>query len=164
MHITDVIIVEIEQQHLMIFKNLAQAYEAEFSKLTHKMPDTNGLFNIDTFPSAPYVGYLLYYQQRPVGFCVANVETELKYMAEFYIVPVMRKKNLGFCFAAMIFDQHPGQWQVRQIAGADDALHFWRRVITQYTQNHYEESVVEDMHWGTVTQQRFNVLVKNEYL
>jgi len=148
--------VKINQQNIEIFKNLAQAYEAEFSNLTHKMPNERGLFKIDILPDAPYVGYLLFYQEKAVGFCVAKVESKIRDVAEFYIVPVMRKKNLGYELAVMIFNRYPGEWQVRQIEGAIDAINFWRRVITKYTRNRYEESVVQDDHWGMVTRQRFH--------
>ena len=152
----DLKFVQINQNNAEIFKNLAQAYEAEFSNLTHKVPNEFGLFKLDTLPNTPYVGYLLYCQETPVGFCVANIESEIKDIAEFYIVPVMRKKNMGYQFAVMIFNRYPGQWQVRQIEGAIDAINFWRRVIKKYTGNKYEESVVQDAHWGIVTRQRFH--------
>jgi predicted acetyltransferase len=155
MNHSDLKLIEINHHNEKIFKNLAQAYEAAFSDLTHKMPDELGLFNIDTPPNAPYVGYLLFYQDKPVGFCVADIESEIKDIAEFYIIPVMRKKNLGYKLAVMIFNKHPGDWQVRQIEGAIDAINFWRRVINKYTRNRYEESMVKDEHWGTVTRQRF---------
>lgn len=155
MEMTDLKLIEIDQQNLDIFKNLAHAYEAEFSSITHKMPDEFGLFKIDTLPAAPYVGYLLYQQEIPIGFCVANSESEIKDIAEFYIVPVMRRHNFGYQLAIMMFDKYPGQWQVRQIDGADHAISFWRSVIKKYTHNQYEESVVQDPHWGMVTRQRF---------
>lgn len=151
--------IEINQHNVEIFKNLAQAYEAEFSNLTHKMPNKLGLFNIDILPEAPCVGYLLFYEDKPIGFCVANVESEIRYIAEFYIVPVMRKKSLGYKLAVMLFNRYPGQWQVQQIENAIDAINFWRRVIKKYTRNRYEESVVQDAYWGRVTCQRFQTAV-----
>ena len=64
MSITELKFVEINQHNLNIFKNLAQAYEAEFSNLTHKLPNELGLFEIDTLPYKPYIGYLLYCQKK----------------------------------------------------------------------------------------------------
>lgn len=146
---------KINRENSDIFRNLAQAYEAEFSNLTHKLPNSLGLFEIDVFPESSHVGYLLYYNDTPIGFCVANVKSEIKDIAEFYIAPVMRKKNLGYQLAVMIFEKYPGRWQVRQIEGAIDAIHFWRRVIEKYTKNNYEESVVKDSFYGWVTRQTF---------
>lgn len=154
--------VEIKQCNIEIFKNLAQAYEAEFSNLTFKMPNESGLFSIDILPGKDYVGYLLFYDHKPVGFCVADVKSEIKDIAEFYIVPVMRKKNLGYNLAAMLFDRYTGEWQVRQIDGALDAINFWRRVIKKYTNNKYKEEVVQDEYWGRVTRQRFETIKYSE--
>lgn len=147
--------IKITHENFEIFKNLSQAYEAEFSNLTQKMPDKLGFFKVETVPFASYVGYLLYWQEIPVGFCVANIESQIKDIAEFYIIPAMRKKKLGYQLAVMIFNQYPGEWQVRQIEGAKDAISFWRSVIKKYTLNQYEESVVHDNDWGAVTRQRF---------
>lgn len=147
--------VEITQRNLQIFKNLAQAYGAEFSNLTHIMPNELGLFEPAPLPATPYVGYLVYYQQVPVGFCVADVHSEVKDIAEFYIIPVMRKKKLGQQLACMLFDKYRGTWQVRQISGANEAIHFWRSVIGKYTNHTYEEEKVNDPEWGLVTRQLF---------
>lgn len=148
-------LIKISSKNINILKNLAQAYEAEFSRLTNKMPDKTGKFNLDIFPASPYVGYLLYYKKLPVGFCIADVRNKIKDVSEFYIVPIMRKNKLGYKLACMLFDKHPGQWQVRQITGADHAINFWRYVIKKYTDNHYKEAVVNDNYWGKVTRQRF---------
>jgi len=155
MKMSDLKIMRIDKNNLNIFNNLGQAYEAEFSSITNKVPDQFGVFKIDTLPNFPYVGYLLYYQEIPIGICVANPESEIKDIAEFYIIPSMRKKNFGYQFAIMIFDLYPGKWQVRQIQGADHAIHFWRSVIGRYTKNQYEEAIVDDEYWGIVTKQSF---------
>lgn len=148
-------LVKIDEGNLNIYKNLTQAYEAEFSPLTHKEPNTEGVFEPDTLPFYPYTGYLLYHKTIPAGFCVVNVEGEINDVAEFYIIPTMRKRNYGRLLAEYIFDKHPGQWQVRQIEGAEHAIKFWRKVISKYTNNSFLEEVVEDEDWGIVTRQTF---------
>ena len=145
----------VNQENLGSLLNLAQAYEAEFSSLTGKMPGDDGIFKLDTMPFKPYVGYIFYYDGIPIGFCILNPESNPKDISEYYIVPVMRRKNLGYLFAQAIFSTYPGQWQVRQIQGADQAVKFWRRLISQYTQNQYVEERVNDPEWGLVTRQLF---------
>ena len=41
----------------IFFYNLSQAYEAEFSNLTNKQPDLNGVFSPDTLPVKRYKGF-----------------------------------------------------------------------------------------------------------
>jgi predicted acetyltransferase len=152
---TDLKFIKIHQANLNVFKNLAQAYEAEFSNLTHKIPNELGVFEIDTLPYVYNLGYLSYWKNIPVGFCVINVAGEVNDISEFYIIPAMRRKKLGYKFAVMIFNKHPGKWQIRQIKNAIGAINFWRSVIEKYTRNQYEESVIQDALWGEVTRQRF---------
>lgn len=147
--------VVINQCNIEILENLSQAYEAEFSNLTNKIPDEFGRFEIDTLPRKPYIGYLLYVDNIPAGFCIVDIESKIKDIAEFYIIPAFRKKNLGYQLAATVFCKHPGRWKVRQIKGAVEATLFWRRVIEKYTNNRYEEFILEDECWGEVTCQEF---------
>ncbi|MHB1949408.1 MAG: GNAT family N-acetyltransferase [Gammaproteobacteria bacterium] len=148
-------IIPISDKNIKVYINLACSYEAEFSSLTHKMPNEFGIFEPDTMPSSPYTGYLLYYKNIPIGFCVAKINKEINDIAEFYIIPAMRKQKFGCGFAMSIFDRHPGKWQVREIAGADSAISFWRKVIKKFTHNEYQEAIVTDPQWGVVTRQQF---------
>jgi predicted acetyltransferase len=157
-------LVLISAQNMHIYNNLAQAYEAGFSSLTKKMPNEEGLFELDTIPLYPYRGYLLYHETKPIGFCVLKLGSEFNDVAEFYIIPVMRKHGLGASLAHAIFDKFPGTWHVRQIAGADSASAFWRRVITQYTDGQYIEEQIDDPDWGVVTRQKFTTREKSSSL
>jgi RimJ/RimL family protein N-acetyltransferase len=139
-----------------VFKNLAQAYEAEFSNLTHKVPDEHGVFKLDTLPENPYIGFLMYDNDHPVGFAILNVQDEIQYVAEFYIIPSMRNKKLGQTFAFALFKKFPGFWQIQQIEGATKAILFWRSIISKFTNNDYSEEIAIDEYWGRVTRQSFS--------
>ena len=152
-------IVQVNDKNLEVYINLARSYEAEFSNLTHKEPNELGIFEPDTMPIHPYTGFLLYRNNTPVGFCVVKIDDKLNDVAEFYIIPAVRKNKLGHTLATTIFDMYPGNWQVRQISGADVAISFWRKVIGKHTQNQYTESVITDPDWGVVTRQKFEIMV-----
>ena len=146
---------EVTEENIAILLNLGQTYEAEFSKITGKVPNEMGVFQLDTIPKHPYTGYLFYEKSVPVGFCIINTNVNPMDIAEFYIIPSKRNKKFGITFAHSIFKKYPGTWQVRQIQGADHAVKFWRRVISDYTLGNYKEEVVEDPNWGVVTKQTF---------
>lgn len=148
-------LVIIDNANMHVYINLARSYEAEFSTLTHKKPNELGIFEPDTMPVPPYTGYLLYNNKTPIGFCVVGMVNNINDVAEFYIIPSMRKNKFGYNMAAAVFDLHQGDWQVRQIDGATTAIEFWRKVIKQYTQNIFVETVVSDPDWGVVTRQQF---------
>ncbi|MCG9760613.1 GNAT family N-acetyltransferase [Pseudoalteromonas sp. Isolate6] len=139
-----------------VYFNLVQAYEAEFSVLTEKLPDSNGLFQIDTPIDEQHLGYLAYENGRPVGFInILKVQNTFE-VCEFYIVPAARKRKLGSSFMSKIWQMYPGHWQVKQIQGADHAINFWRNALTLNGID-YCESQYQDDYWGVVNRQIFTV-------
>lgn len=151
-------IIKLNKQNKHILTNLMQAYEAEFSAITRKLPDANGLFPFDTpvdDTDVNYHAYLLYVEGSPCGFAMKGTASGRHDIAEFYVVPSKRGSDLGTRFAHEIFDMYKGPWQVRQIAGADKARDFWRKAIGTYSSGKYEESQDRDPYWGMVTRQIF---------
>lgn len=86
-------IILVDNKNLQILLNLTQAYEAEFSAITNKTPDANGIFKLDTMPDNGHIGYILYKEKTPIGFTVLKISKTLNDIAEFYIIPSMRLKN-----------------------------------------------------------------------
>ena len=137
-----------------VLKNLLQAYEGEFSLITKKIPSKEGVFPLDV-DLRETDNFLLYEENVPIGFCVKGVSSERHDIYEFYIVPSKRGTKLGREFAKEIFRRYSGEWQVRQIEGANKAISFWRKAIGEFTNEKFEESIVDDEYWGKVTRQVF---------
>jgi len=150
-------IVPVNGDNKDVFNRLMQNYEAEFSSITNKMPGPDAVFPLDTFLDDDHIGYLAYQGDTPVGFNVIAVKEhgEAFEVCEFYIIPVCRMRKLGYELAASIFDLHRGNWEVKQIEGADNARAFWRKTISQYTQGAYSDENYTDLYWGPVTRQQF---------
>lgn len=150
-------IVEVDANNLVVYLNLCQSYEGEFSAITQKKPDENGLFALDTVIGSDVLGYLLYQDAIPVGFAAVKVEVADKNfeVCEFYVVPSCRKQDLGKHFAKAIFQRHQGAWQIKQISGAEYATAFWRKVIDDFTGGDFQENAYQDAYWGNVVRQRF---------
>lgn len=155
-------IVKVNSSNQHVYMNLAQAYEAEFSKIMHKKPDINGLFPLDTELGGTITGYLLYIDNIPAGHTAIANETNGHFeVCDFYVVPYFRKNQVGKHFISTLFKQLGGSWEIKQVAGADHAVKFWRDVITHYTaeqllEKSYQEDNYNDCHWGMVTRQRFS--------
>jgi predicted acetyltransferase len=150
-------IIEVKDENIKILHNLAQAYEAEFSNLTNKLPDKNGIFKLDAEPSDENKAMLVYKNDVPIGFSIFNINPKsFSEIYEFYIIPSCRRSNYGKELAFEIFKTFPGKWVVKQIQGAEKAISFWRSTISEYTKSKYEEDVYDDSYWGKVTRQRFN--------
>jgi predicted acetyltransferase len=145
----------VSQDTVQVLLNLMQAYEAEFSAITAKLPQSDGLFSLDTPIDDDHNGWLLYDRGAPVGFAITGLHSNRHDISDFYVIPALRGHGLGMRFAHKIFGLHPGLWQVRQISGADSAINFWRKTISIFTHGAFLETTEEDEYWGRVTVQRF---------
>lgn len=149
-------IMEVTDGNLGIYRNLAQSYEGEFSALTGKEPGPDGWFPLDTELGGPVTGYLLLVEAAPAGIAAIAAKPDGGFeVREFYVVPCFRHKGWGMRFAHGIWSLHPGEWEVKQIEGADYAVRFWRKAIAAYGVSAFTEDRFQDSYWGHVTRQRF---------
>ena len=65
-------------------------------------------------------------------------------IAEFYIKPSFRLKNIGKKVAFQIFDTYGGKWEVRQSTSNLSAIKFWHKIIKEYTQNSFKEVISQE--------------------
>lgn len=145
----------VNENNKHILYHLMQAYEAEFSAITGKVPNADGLFARDTEWDTDHDAYLVFLDGAPVGFAIKGNLDQHHDISEFYIIPCKRGRQLGAQVACAVFDRYEGAWQVRQIEGADQARLFWRKAIRHYVGEAFEEEQVIDPDWGRVTRQRF---------
>ena len=59
-------------------------------------------------------------------------------IAEFMVLPKYRNNKIGKKTAFTCFDMHKGNWEVSPSFGSREAYTFWKKVIEEYTNNHYE--------------------------
>jgi predicted acetyltransferase len=69
-------------------------------------------------------------------------------LAEFFIMRKYRYQGIGQHTACLIFDRFVGNWQVAQITENTAATEFWRKVITRYTRNDYQEHNLDNENWS----------------
>ncbi len=150
-------IVAVNEANMHLYLNLAQCYEAEFSAITLKKPDADGLFELDTQLGEDVTGLLLMADGLPAAIAAIALKGSGRYeVCEFYVLPSFRKNSTGMRFAHLIWTRYPGAWEIKQIAGAEYATAFWRKSIAAFEQTVYEEDCFQDPYWGIVTRQRFN--------
>lgn len=149
-------IVAVNDENLSVYLNLAQCYEAEFSALTGKRADSKGVFALDTQLCETTKGFLLIIDESPAAFAAIALKEDTRYeVCEFYVIPSFRNASTGMRFAHRLWKMFPGEWEIKQIAGAQGASKFWRKSIRAFGQGGYEEDSYEDRYWGSVTRQRF---------
>ena len=154
---TEFFITEVSAGNKSIYYNLAQAYEAEFSSITQKNPDLQGLYPLDTRIEEDVRGFLIHSAEHTFGFAAAEVlQNGDRDLREFYIIPTMRRRKIGTLFASRVFLTCPGRWTVKQLRAAHYATKFWHRALSELGII-YEESVLKDDYWGEVVMQSFEV-------
>ncbi|QQE12065.1 hypothetical protein JD969_00910 [Planctomycetota bacterium] len=150
-------VTEIVVENSHIWLNLAQAYEAEISPYTHKKPDSNGQYPLDSDVTLSNRGYLIYHNSTPAGFSIIQTTNKNTHdICEFYICPHVRNHKLGKWFAHHLFDLHKGHWHVKQLININYATQFWRAVIRDYTGNNFTQHQYNHNYWGKVIEQRFS--------
>lgn len=65
-------------------------------------------------------------------------------MSEFFVLRRERGAGIGALAARIVFDAHPGRWEVSQLVRNERAIRFWRRVIGEQTGGRYEETADEE--------------------
>lgn len=60
-------------------------------------------------------------------------------MGQFFIVGKYQGKGIGHQVAVEIFNQFPGVWEVMQMPDNTPAIVFWKKVITDFTNNKFSE-------------------------
>lgn len=150
-------ITRIDQNNEQIHMNLAQVYEAEFSPLTHVLPDENGLFcHHTTRVQEGSFGYLLYCDGLPGGFGIFHMTEGRVLVEEFFVSPHLRRKGVAAAFLRLVGERHPGIWDVRQLESARHAYAFWTKWASRVDPD-YTEEVLTDEKWGRVTRQLVRV-------
>lgn len=150
-------IVKVDSSNEHVYANLYQGYAAEFSRIIAEKPDENGLFEIYPKLEGNVTGYLLYLEGVPAAFTAIADKSSKEYeICDFYVVPYFRKNKVGKHFISNLFERLAGSWEIKQVAGADHAVKFWRDVVNDYTSGRYIEDEYLDDKWGLVTRQRFS--------
>lgn len=153
----NLVIEEIFDENNSIFKNLIQYYEAEFSNITRKEPNKDGIFSLDVKIHDQNRIFIAFYNKKPAGFSIGYISssTKAREILEFYVLPCYRRMKLGKYLSYFMFDTFRGNWEVKQLPEAQKAYLFWHHVIKEYTKNNFEEDTYVDDYWGKVSRQRF---------
>ncbi|WP_456290025.1 GNAT family N-acetyltransferase [Paenibacillus sp. AK002] len=129
--------------------NLYQFYEYDFSLYTNREINKNGRFevNIDYFWEGDnrWNPYFIEMSGTIVGFLVVLFEnldidpdpTHVIY--DFMILQKYRRNGIGYSAARKAFELFNANWKIAQMENNTPAISFWRKVISEFTNNNYTE-------------------------
>lgn len=132
-----------------VLENIIEYYVYDFSEFLEIDLSTSGNFGFyslgtywtDTVNHHPFIiklsdkiiGFVLVKKIRSNGHMINTI-------AEFFILKRYRRRGLGESAAKEIFNMFKGNWEVTQIEKNIPAQTFWRKVISEYTSDHYSET------------------------
>lgn len=147
-------IIQGQEEHKPIFRNLMQFYQYDTSDYTLKDPNPFGQFDykyLDHYWTDHGINnegrraYLIRVNGFWGGFVLVNnfkmstgIDEGCKNIAEFFVMRKWRRQGIGKYVAHQIFDTFHGQWEVKQEKENIGAHKFWICVIDEYKSGNYE--------------------------
>lgn len=139
-----------------ILRHLLELYSYEFSEFDHSDVDNHGLYGynyLDNYwTEAGRYPFMIRIDNNLAGFVLVRTITEPdnnQYfsIAEFFIMKKYRKSGAGRNVAFQIFDRFHGSWQVAEIEENKPSQAFWRKIISEYTNENFTEIFRDDEQW-----------------
>ncbi|WP_271853813.1 GNAT family N-acetyltransferase [Planococcus maritimus] len=142
------------QKHVL--QNLMELYQYDFSEFESADVNENGLYGykyLDYYWTIPtHLPFLIEVDGNLAGFALvreiasedSSCSSYLK-ICEFFIMKKYRKEGIGKQAAFHIFDLFQGVWEVAELETNLPAQKFWRKTISEYTNNEYVE--IKRDHW-----------------
>lgn len=149
-------LVECGVQEQQVLKSLVPLYCYDLSGVAKWKLDDRGVFDTSTthsFAHNELTSYLIRSDGTAIGFATIAKKSYLEPsktawdMHQFFVMRPYRRQGIGSRVAHLLFDLHPGQWEIRECAEDRDGQRFWRTVIHAYTRGQYGEMHVQNEVW-----------------
>lgn len=154
----------IDQKPLLF--QLMQLYMHDSSEHANDDLNKDGIFTYryfeDYWTGSDSIPFLIRCDGEIAGFVFVNSFTVVlkpgsgRAIAEFFVMRKYRKRGVGRYVAFHVFDMFPGHWEVRENATNVDGQIFWRKVIDEYTNGRFVETMIETRKWPKYPVQTFD--------
>ena len=139
--------VEASIEEVSVLRHLLQLYMYDMSEFDGYDVNDHGLFRyryLDNYwTEENRQAFIVRVYEKIAGFVLVNNHTYSeeadRSIAEFFIMRKFRRRRIGMQVAHTIFDMHPGCWEVRQTKTNIRAQAFWKSVLTEYSQDPFNE-------------------------
>jgi predicted acetyltransferase len=135
-----------------VIQNMARFYAYDLSKSCGhdglhdwSFPE-NGLYEAIDFSKYWLPGcqpFIIRVNEELAGFALINKKGSSEdvdwNMGEFFIVGKFQGMGLGRRIAVELFEKFPGTWEVMQMLCNTPAIHFWEKIISDYTKGNFTQ-------------------------
>lgn len=131
-----------------ILSNLLEKYDYEFSQYDNRDVNKLGLYG---YPYLDFYwteknrwAYFIEVKGRLAGFAMVNDYPEIEdrrsdfVLSEFFIMYKYRRLGVGKAAFFKLLKMHKGTWQLKRHPKNIPSVHFWNRVVAEYTKGCYE--------------------------
>lgn len=139
---------EIQIDEREILSNLLEKYAYEFSRYDNRDVNKLGLYGykyLDYYwTEKNRWAYFILVDENLAGFVMVIDLPEVEdrgtdyQVAEFFVLHKYRRQGVGREALFQIFGRHKGRWQLKLHPKNTASVHFWNKVITEYTKGQYE--------------------------
>lgn len=146
--IVDLIPVKLEEKNIL--SNLYQLYHYDFSEFTSEDINQEGKYdvNIDFIWEGDnrWRPYFIIISGTIAGFIIVlleNLDTDpdpTHVIYDFMILKKFRRSGVGYAAAMQTFELYKADWALAQMESNTPAIVFWRKVLKDFTNNHYTET------------------------
>jgi len=129
-----------------ILRNLLEKYDYEFSQYDQRDVNDLGLYGYDYldhyWTENDRWAFFIKVDQKLGGFVMVNTYPEVDEptdytVAEFFVMHKYRGRGVGKYAAFQVFNMFSGKWQLKRHPQNMNSVHFWNKVIHEYTGGNY---------------------------
>lgn len=136
--------VSVEEKEIL--RNLLEKYDYEFSQWNLRDVNNLGLYGYDYldcyWTEEKRYAFFIMVDEKLAGFVMVNDYPEADEptdysLAEFFVMFKYRRMGVGKIVANKVFELFRGKWQLKRHPHNIPSVHFWDKVISEYTQGNY---------------------------
>ena len=129
-----------------ILSNLLEKYNYEFSQYDQRKVNNLGLFGykyLDYYwTENKRWAFFIKVDDHLAGFAMVNdfpeADEPVDYsLSEFFVMFPYRRSGVGKWAAFQVSDRCHGKWQLMRHPKNIPSVHFWNKVVSEYTHGHY---------------------------
>ena len=131
-----------------ILSNLLEKYDYEFSQYDNRDVNKLGLYGykyLDYYwVEEKRWAYFIVVDQKLAGFIMVNDYSEVEdrktdfVISEFFVMYKYRHLGVGRQAFFKVLELHKGTWQLKRHPKNIPSVHFWNKVVCEYTKGKYE--------------------------
>lgn len=141
-------IVRVALQEKGVLNNLLEKYQYEFSQWDKQDIDVSGLYGYEYldcyWTEENRYPYFIKVDGQLAGFVMVSDYPEVPEFAtdfclsEFFVMHKYRRSGVGREAVNKVLDLHHGKWQLKRHPHNTGSVHFWNKVIDEYTGGNYQ--------------------------